>query len=196
MVPPDHSRSPGGAREASPAALAFGLTFPALLTAVYFVGLADAPRAAQQGVYLTGKAIQFGLPAAWALRREGSRAFSLPGARGALVGALFGLGVLIATLALYEGLLVPLHVLDGGPAAAIRAKVAGLGVTGPWRFLALGITVLLGLEAFVNMAVVTGLVPTKGLALPFISYGGSSLIVSLFAVGVLLNVSSHLKVNE
>ncbi len=62
------------------------------------------------------------------------------------------------------------------------------------RFLAFGIAILLGIEAAVNIAVVTGLVPTKGLALPFISYGGSSLIVSLLAVGVLLNVSSRMRV--
>lgn len=61
------------------------------------------------------------------------------------------------------------------------------------RFLAFGIAVLLGIEAFVNMWVVTGLLPTKGLALPFISYGGSSLIITLFAVGVLLNVSSRVR---
>jgi len=61
------------------------------------------------------------------------------------------------------------------------------------RFLAFGIATLLGIEAFVNIAVVTGLLPTKGLALPFISYGGSSLIITLFAVGVLLNVSSRLR---
>lgn len=61
------------------------------------------------------------------------------------------------------------------------------------RFLAFGIAVLLGIEAFVNIAVVTGLVPTKGLALPFISYGGSSLLISLFAVGIVLNISSRLR---
>jgi cell division protein FtsW len=61
------------------------------------------------------------------------------------------------------------------------------------RFLAFGIVTLLGIEAFVNIAVVTGLFPTKGLALPFISYGGSSLIVTLFAVGVLLNVSHSMR---
>ena len=62
------------------------------------------------------------------------------------------------------------------------------------RFLALGIAVLFAIEASVNMAVITGLFPTKGLALPFISYGGSSLLISLFAVGILLNISSGLKI--
>ncbi|HZV83241.1 MAG TPA: putative lipid II flippase FtsW [Geobacteraceae bacterium] len=61
------------------------------------------------------------------------------------------------------------------------------------RFLAFGIAVLLGVEAFVNIAVVMGLLPTKGLALPFISYGGSSLILSLVAVGILLNISSRMR---
>jgi cell division protein FtsW len=55
-------------------------------------------------------------------------------------------------------------------------------------FLATGITLALSLQGFVNIAVVLGLLPTKGLALPFISYGGSALVVDLFAVGVLLNV--------
>lgn len=54
--------------------------------------------------------------------------------------------------------------------------------------LATGITLALGLQGFVNIAVVLGLVPTKGLTLPFISYGGSALLVDLFAVGVLLSV--------
>jgi cell division protein FtsW len=58
-------------------------------------------------------------------------------------------------------------------------------------YLAFGMTLLLGLEAFVNMAVVMGMVPTKGLALPFLSYGGTSLITSLIAIGIVLNVSSQ-----
>lgn len=58
-------------------------------------------------------------------------------------------------------------------------------------YLAFGLSLLLGLEAFVNMAVVMGMVPTKGMALPFMSYGGSSLLMSLAAAGILLNVSSH-----
>lgn len=59
------------------------------------------------------------------------------------------------------------------------------------RYLAFGITVLLGMEAFVNMAVVMGMLPTKGLALPFLSYGGTSLLTTLLAIGILLNISSQ-----
>lgn len=72
-----------------------------------------------------------------------------------------------------------------------RGLVTSLAATDIFgRFLALGITVLIGIEAFVNMAVVTGLFPTKGLALPLLSYGGSSLLVTLGAVGILLNIST------
>ena len=77
---------------------------------------------------------------------------------------------------------------------AMRISVAAPDTFG--RFLAFGIAVLFGIEATVNMGVVTGMLPTKGLALPFISYGGSSLLISLFAVGILLNISSGLKISS
>ncbi len=57
-------------------------------------------------------------------------------------------------------------------------------------YLAMGIICLIGIQAIVNMGVVMGLFPTKGLTLPFISYGGSSLILNLFCIGILLNISS------
>ena len=57
--------------------------------------------------------------------------------------------------------------------------------------LATGITALLGLQAFVNISVVLGLLPAKGIALPFVSAGGSSMGVSLAAMGILLNVSQQ-----
>ena len=58
-------------------------------------------------------------------------------------------------------------------------------------YLAMGLTALIGLQAVINMAVVTGLMPTKGLSLPFLSYGGSSLLVNMIAIGILLNISSR-----
>ena len=57
------------------------------------------------------------------------------------------------------------------------------------RLLALGITTLICAQALINMAVVTGIIPTKGIALPLVSYGGSALVVTLTSVGVLLNIS-------
>lgn len=55
--------------------------------------------------------------------------------------------------------------------------------------LAIGITSLIGLQAIINIAVVTSSMPVTGMALPFFSYGGTSLIILLCAVGVLLNIS-------
>jgi len=71
-----------------------------------------------------------------------------------------------------------------------RGIRAALNATEPFgAYLALGLTTLIGFQAVVNMAVAMGMVPTKGLALPFLSYGGSSLLVSLASVGVLLSIS-------
>ena len=58
-------------------------------------------------------------------------------------------------------------------------------------FLALGITMMLVLQAFVNISVVVGLLPTKGIPLPLVSNGGSSMLINLLGVGVLLNISQH-----
>jgi cell division protein FtsW len=58
-------------------------------------------------------------------------------------------------------------------------------------FLAIGLTMMIVLQAFVNISVVMGLLPTKGITLPLVSNGGSSLLVNLVAVGVLLNISEH-----
>ena len=59
------------------------------------------------------------------------------------------------------------------------------------RLLALGITSMVIFQTLINFAVVLGMVPTKGIPLPFISYGGSSLLVMLLATGVLLNISQQ-----
>ncbi|MBW1860852.1 MAG: putative lipid II flippase FtsW [Deltaproteobacteria bacterium] len=58
-------------------------------------------------------------------------------------------------------------------------------------YLALGISSLIGLQVLVNMGVVMGLLPTKGLTLPLISYGGSSLVVNLLGIGILLSISAR-----
>ena len=58
-------------------------------------------------------------------------------------------------------------------------------------FVALGMTAMIVVQAFVNMSVVLGLLPTKGIPLPLVSFGGSSLLISLLGMGVLLNISQH-----
>ena len=68
-------------------------------------------------------------------------------------------------------------------------KIANNAPDGLGRLLAAGLCIWLAIEAFINMAVIVGLVPFAGNALPFISYGGLNLVVSLAAIGILLNIS-------
>ncbi len=71
-----------------------------------------------------------------------------------------------------------------------RGVRAALGAAEPFgTYLGLGLTSLVAFQALVNMAVAMGLVPTKGLTLPFISYGGSSLVMLMGAAGLLLSIS-------
>jgi len=58
-------------------------------------------------------------------------------------------------------------------------------------FLALGLTTMVAVQAFINISVVLGLMPTKGIPLPLVSFGGSSLLITLVGMGILLNVSQH-----
>jgi cell division protein FtsW len=107
--------------------------------------------------------------------------FFLPEAHTDFISAIVGeeLGFVgIACLIVAFGALVVL-----GTRIAFRAADAY------GTYLATGITLFVGLQSFTNLAVAMGLVPTKGLVLPFISYGGSSLLVNCAAMGVLLNVS-------
>jgi cell division protein FtsW len=59
-------------------------------------------------------------------------------------------------------------------------------------YLALGLTIMLATQTLVNLGVVTGALPTKGLPLPFVSFGGSALLMTMFSTGVLLNISQHM----
>src|SRR2546425_1959808 len=73
-----------------------------------------------------------------------------------------------------------------------RGLRIGLRAPDPFgAYLALGITVLIAIQTLVNLGVVMGLLPTKGLPLPFISFGGSALLVTMLSTGVLLNISQH-----
>ena len=111
------------------------------------------------------------------------KAWFLPAAHTDFIFAVVGEEMgLIGCCLLLAGFLV---LFWRGVRAAVRA---------PDRFgsyLALGVTCLLVMQALIHMGVCLGLLPTKGLPLPFISYGGSSLVATLAATGLLLNVSQH-----
>lgn len=68
-------------------------------------------------------------------------------------------------------------------------RISGRASDAGGRLMAFGITILISVQAAINIGVVTGRLPTKGLPLPFISFGGTSLMVALFMVGVLLNIA-------
>ena len=77
-----------------------------------------------------------------------------------------------------------------------RGMRIGLRVADPFGALvALGVTAMLATQALVNLGVVVGLLPTKGLPLPFVSFGGSSLLTAMAGVGLLLNISQHAEVS-
>lgn len=68
-------------------------------------------------------------------------------------------------------------------------RISGRARDAGGRLMAFGITFLISFQAVINIGVVTGCLPTKGLPLPFISFGGTSLVVLLFMIGVLLNIA-------
>ena len=83
-----------------------------------------------------------------------------------------------------------LAVLSLFAVIVIRGMKAANGAPDEFgAMLAAGLTMMIGVQALINGMVVLGLLPTKGLPLPFISYGGSSLITSMVAVGIVLNVA-------
>ena len=98
--------------------------------------------------------------------------FAILGEELGLIGALAVLGLFL--LVVWRGLRIGLRTPD--PFGA---------------YLALGVTALIATQTLVTVGVVTGLLPTKGLPLPFISFGGSALVMTMLATGVLLNISQH-----
>jgi cell division protein FtsW len=93
-----------------------------------------------------------------------------------VIGEELGLVGVATAIVLYILFLV------GGTRAALKAK----DLFG--TYLALGLTFMVVLQAALNMAIVLGILPPKGLPLPFISYGGTSLMVNMFAVGIIINI--------
>ncbi len=107
--------------------------------------------------------------------------FFLPEAHSDFVLALVGEELGFAGTGLLMGLFVVLIVRG--------FHIAGRAPDAFGRHLAYGVTLLLGVQVVINMGVVSGSLPTKGLTLPLVSYGGSSLMVTLVAIGILLSVS-------
>ncbi len=95
-----------------------------------------------------------------------------------IVGEELGLAGVLGILALY-GLII------GRGMRIAKKTVDPFGA-----FLAAGLTVAIGLQVFINMAVALGLVPTKGLVLPFMSYGGTSLLLNMASIGILMNIDA------
>jgi cell division protein FtsW len=124
-------------------------------------------------------------------------------------GGLFGVGLMESrqklfylpeahTDFIYAVLCEELGFLGGAVVLALfavygwRGIRAALGARDDFgRLVALGITVMVVSQGLINLGVVLGMMPTKGIPLPFISYGGSSLLVMLLATGVLLNISQQ-----
>lgn len=128
-------------------------------------------------------AVASGGPVGVGLMQGRQKLFYLPEAHTdtiyAVVGEEFGL---FGSLAVLAGFVVILW-------RGIRATVLIPDDFG--RYLALGITTMLVVQAFFNISVVLGMLPTKGIPLPMISFGGSSLLVTLMSLGILLNLSEH-----
>lgn len=97
--------------------------------------------------------------------------FSIVGEELGLMGVLFVL--ILYVMIVWRGIWVATHARDR------------FGM-----YLAAGLTVAIGLQVFINMGVCLGLLPTKGLVLPFLSYGGSSLLLSMASIGMLMNIEA------
>ncbi len=96
--------------------------------------------------------------------------FSVIGEELGFVGAL--IIIFLFSILIWRGFAIAYHAKDS------------FGV-----HVAIGLTLLIGIQAFMNMGVTVGLLPTKGLTLPFVSNGGSSLVILMLSIGVLLNIS-------
>ena len=99
-----------------------------------------------------------------------------------IIGEEFGLAGVLLIIGLYV-----LILMKGIQIARNASDTFG-------SLLALGLTSAMGLQVCINMGVVLGLLPTKGLTLPFLSYGGTSLLLNMASVGILMNISASRKI--
>lgn len=134
------------------------------------------------GWQLAQALVAFGTGGTWGrgIGRSVQKLYYLPAAHTDFIFAIIGeeLGM-IGTWSV-----VALFVIYAVVGMRIAANAADLYGT----LVAFGLTAMISFQAALNMAVATGLVPTKGLPLPFVSYGGNSLIVSLAATGIIINI--------
>jgi cell division protein FtsW len=172
----------------------FGLSIPLLLWLVWqadyrlkrwwaFLNPWDDPQG--MGFQIIHSFLAFGSGGIWGagLGNSKQKLFYLPEPHTDFIFSIAGeeLGLLgVALMVLLFGIL-----MVGGIRVALHAPDMYSS------YLAFGLTSMLGLQVLVNMGVVLGLLPTKGLALPLISYGGSSLIINLLGIGILLNISAR-----
>ncbi|RDV39342.1 putative lipid II flippase FtsW [Bradymonadaceae bacterium TMQ3] len=99
------------------------------------------------------------------------------------------IGTIIAEELGFVGVVVLLSLFIGMLWRGYRVAFNAVDAFG--MYLAFGITSLFALQGMANLFVVTGMLPTKGLTLPFVSFGGTSMIISLFAIGIVLNISRN-----
>ena len=100
--------------------------------------------------------------------------FSIIGEEVGLIGCLFIIGLFL--IFIWRGVKVAMNARD----------TYG-------KLLAMGITSIIAVQAIINIAVVTGSMPVTGVPMPFISYGGTSLVINLTAMGILLNISRQVE---
>ena len=163
----------------------FGIILPALFTlAIFFIFSSDYRRAGYQLIQsflalgsggLTGLGLgQSRQKTLYMPEPHNDFIFSIIGEEVGLIGCLFIIGLFL--IFIWRGVKVAMNARD----------TYG-------KLLAMGITSIIAVQAIINIAVVTGSMPVTGVPMPFISYGGTSLVINLTAMGILLNISRQVE---
>lgn len=144
------------------------------------------------GYQLTQSLIAFGRGGLFGVGLGNSiqKLFYLPEAHTDFIFAVLGeeLGLLGELLLIALFVLLTLRIISIARQAQLSGRLFH-------AYVAYGVGIWLGLQSLINMGVSTGLLPTKGLTLPFISYGGSSLLVNCLAIGILLRIAYEVRVS-